>query len=213
MLVYLSLGSNIGNRLKNIQTAIKLLKEIGFDIIKASSLYETSPWPVRRDKPARQMGSLTGGSLNGLKIKTEQPDFLNLVLKGKTKFSPEELLQEIKQIEKTMGREKTEKWGPRIIDIDILFYEKKFVNTRLLQPSRSPHQRRRRLTSNGLQIPHPQLHKRAFVLIPLKEIAPNLVHPVLKKTVSQMLNDLPARQAGGDDKGSVVLYNKLKEIC
>lgn len=194
MSVYLSLGSNIGNRLKNIQTAIKLLKESGFDIIKTSSLYETSAWPVRDKSP------------NGLKRKTEQPNFLNLVLKGKTKFSPEELLQEIKQIEKTMGREKTEKWGPRIIDIDILFYNKKIINIPELQPVKSNPESFRGATPlvgtfNGLTVPHPQLHNRAFVLVPLKEIAPRLVHPILKQTVQQMLNNL-------DDNGAVLLYNK-----
>ncbi len=206
MSVYLSLGSNIGNRFKNIQTAIKLLKESGFDIIKTSSLYETAPWPVRRDKPARQVGSLTGGSLNGLKSVTDQPNFLNLVLKGKTKFSPEKLLQEIKQIEKTMGREKTEKWGPRIIDIDILFYNKKIINIPELQPVKSNPKSFRDATPlvetfNRLTIPHPQLHNRAFVLVPLKEIAPRFLHPLLKKTASQILNDV-------DDKENVVLYNK-----
>jgi 2-amino-4-hydroxy-6-hydroxymethyldihydropteridine diphosphokinase len=169
--VYLSFGSNVGNRFKNIQRAIKLLEEIGFDIIKTSSLYETAPWPIR-DK-----------SLNGLKGKKEQPHFLNLVIKGKTKLSPEKLLEEIKKIETTIGRKPARKWGPREIDIDILFYKKEIINT----PS--------------LVIPHPQLHKRAFVLIPLKEISPRLIHPLIKKTVSQMLNDL-------NDNGSVVLYNK-----
>ena len=169
--IYLSLGSNLGDRSQNILTAIQMLKEVGFNVTKKSSVYETSPWPVR-DK-----------SLNGLKGVTEQPDFLNLVLKGETKLSPEELLKKIKSIEKTMGRETSEKWGPRIIDIDILFYKKEILDT----PS--------------LIIPHPQLHKRAFVLVPLKEIAPRLIHPLLKKTVQQMLNNM-------NDKGSVLLYNK-----
>ena len=159
-LVYLSLGSNLGNRSKNLLTAIKLLKEGGFAVIKTSYIYETSPWGT-----------------------TKQPNFLNLVLKGKTKLSPEGLLKEIQNIEKTMGRASTEKWGPRIIDIDILFYNKEVINI------------------PALQIPHPQLHKRAFVLIPLKEIAPRLMHPILKQTVKQMLDN-------ANDKGSVVLYNK-----
>lgn len=169
--IYLSLGSNLGNRSKNLSTAIQMLEEVGFNVKKVSSLYETAPWPVR-DK-----------SLNGLKGVTEQPDFLNLVLKGETKLSPEELLKEIKLVEKTMGRETSEKWGPRIIDIDILFYKKEIFDT----PS--------------LTIPHPQLHNRAFVLVPLKEIAPKLIHPLLKKTVQQMLDNL-------SDNSSIVLYNK-----
>jgi len=159
-LVYLSLGSNIGKRLRNLQTAIKRLREIGFDIIKSSAIYKTDAWGV-----------------------TDQPNFLNLILKGKTKLSPKELLKEIKRIEKEIGRKPTKKWGPRVIDIDILFYDKKVFK------------------SNVLTIPHPQLHKRAFVLIPLKEIAPRLIHPLIKKTVSQMLNNL-------NDNNSVVLYNK-----
>lgn len=183
MSVYLSLGSNIGNRLKNIQKAIKLLKKSGFDIIETSSIYETSPYGV-----------------------TDQPDFLNLALKGETKFSPEELLKEIKRIEKEIGRKPSREWGPRAIDIDILFYNKEIINIPELQPVRSKLPKATATpsvgTSNGLKIPHPQLHKRKFVLIPLKEIAPRLVHPVLKKTVSQILKD-----AG--DKGRVVLYNDV----
>lgn len=159
-MVYLSLGSNIGNHCKNIQIAIKLLKKEGFDIIKTSSIYKTSAWGV-----------------------SNQADFLNLVIKGKTKFSPEKLLQKVKQIEKEIGRKPAEKWGPRTIDIDILFYDKKILKTKTLT------------------IPHPQLYKRKFVLIPLKEMAPRFVHPVLKKTVAQMLTDT-------DDKGCVVRYNK-----
>jgi len=140
-----------------------MLEESGFIVKKTSSLYETSPWGV-----------------------TNQPYFLNLVLKGETKLSPEELLKKIKNIEKAMGRKTLEKWGPRIIDIDILFYKEKIINTPLLK------------------IPHPQLHKRAFVLVPLKEIAPRLVHPLLKKTGQQMLDNL-------SDKGSVMLYNNRKK--
>jgi 2-amino-4-hydroxy-6-hydroxymethyldihydropteridine diphosphokinase len=140
-----------------------MLEESGFIVKKTSSLYETSPWGV-----------------------TNQPYFLNLVLKGETKLSPEELLKKIKNIEKAMGRKTLEKWGPRIIDIDILFYKEKIINTPLLK------------------IPHPQLHKRAFVLVPLKEIAPRLIHPLLKKTGQQMLDNL-------SDKGSVMLYNNRKK--
>lgn len=185
-MVYLSLGSNIGKRLKNLQTAIKLLKENGFNVIKTSSIYETSAWPIRSPQQGCGSSDITSElTSNGLKGVTEQPNFLNLVLKGKTKLCPEELLKEIKQIEKEIGRKPTKKWGPRIIDIDILCYDKKI------------------LKSNVLTIPHPQLHKRAFVLIPLKEIAPRLVHPVFKKTASQMLK-------GSSDKGCVVLYNEYK---
>lgn len=163
-MVYISLGSNIGNRLKNLQSAIKLLKKGGFNIIKISSVYETSAWGI-----------------------TDQPKFLNLVLKGKTKLPPAELLGEIKRIEKEIGRKPAKKWGVRIIDIDILFYNKIIIDT------------------PKLKIPHPRLHKRNFVLIPLKELAPRLLHSVLKKTVSQMLKDT-------DDKGSVVRYNGKESV-
>jgi 2-amino-4-hydroxy-6-hydroxymethyldihydropteridine diphosphokinase len=160
--IYLCLGSNLGDRFKNILKALQTLKEAGFNIKKISSIYETSPWG-----------------------KTNQPYFLNLVLKGETKLSPKGLLKKIKNIEKTFGRETAEKRGPRIIDIDILFYKEEIINTPFLK------------------IPHPLLHKRVFVLIPLKEIAPHLIHPILKQTPNQMLNNL-------NDKGSVVLYNKIE---
>jgi 2-amino-4-hydroxy-6-hydroxymethyldihydropteridine diphosphokinase len=160
MSVYLSLGSNLGNHEENILYAGKILEETGFKIKKTSSLYKTSPWG-----------------------NTDQPYFLNLVLEGETKLSPQRLLKKIETIEKTLGRKKGEKWGPRKIDIDILFYDNKIIKT------------------SNLKIPHPELHKRNFVLIPLKEIAPNLIHPLLKQSVQQMLKEV-------DDKGSVVLYNK-----
>lgn len=160
MLVYLCLGSNIGNRRKNIQKAVRTLKEAGCKIKKTSSLYKTSPWGVKN-----------------------QPYFLNLVVACETKFPPGKLLEEIKLIEKEIGRKPAKKWGKRIIDIDILFYGKKG------------------LKNKSLTIPHPQLHKRAFALVPLKEIAPRFIHPVLKKNATQMLKD-------ANDKETVVLYNE-----
>lgn len=163
MPVYLSLGSNLGNREENILYAVRKLKEIGFEIKETSSIYKTSPWG-----------------------KPDQPYFLNLVLEGETKLSPQRLLQKAKIIEKTLGRKKGEKWGPRTIDIDILFYDNKIIKT------------------PNLKIPHPQLHERNFVLIPLKEIAPNFIHPLLKQNVQQMLKKM-------DDKGGVVLYNKTSD--
>jgi len=127
--VYLALGSNLGNKLENIQKAINILKKNGIEIISYSKLYETTPYGV-----------------------TEQPNFLNIVVKVDTDKEPEELLKLIKQTEKEIGREDTFKWGPRIIDIDILLYEKLIYR------------------SNTLTIPHPEIKKRDFFLIPLLNI-------------------------------------------
>lgn len=158
MPIYLSLGSNIGERQRNIQKALRLLKEKSFTISKVSSLYETSPWG-----------------------KKNQPYFLNLVIEGETDLLPEMLLEKIKRIENEMGRVEKKRWRARIIDIDILFYNQEIIDT----PS--------------LKIPHLQLHRRAFVLIPLNEIAPGFIHPILNKSVKDMLQNL-------DDKGKVLKY-------
>ena len=165
-MIYLCLGSNLNNRQRNISQTIEKLKEKEFIVTKTSSLYETSPWG-----------------------KTDQSSFLNLVLEGKTTLSPENLLKEIKDIERDLGRIPTEKWGPRTIDIDILFYDEHIINTPLLT------------------IPHPMLHQRAFVLIPLKEIAPDFLHPVLKKTVRELYEGLTQY----DDKDTVIMYNTAEE--
>jgi 2-amino-4-hydroxy-6-hydroxymethyldihydropteridine diphosphokinase len=189
VLVYLSIGSNIGNRVKNLRTAIKLLKKTGFSVIKTSSVYETSAWPIRSPSDvisglaSNRLKGVTKSTLNRVYPGSGQPNFLNLALKGETKLSPEELLKKIKCTEKTLGRKPAKKWGPRTIDIDILFYDKKISKNKTLT------------------IPHPQLHKRAFVLVPLKEIAPRLVHPIFKKTITQLLKDT-------NDKGCVVRYNE-----
>lgn len=100
--------------------------------------------------------------------KTDQDEFLNLCISGETELTAEKLLEFIKQIEIDLGRVHGEKWGPREIDIDILLYDDLTVKT------------------SQLEIPHPFIPERAFVLIPLAEIAPNLVHPVLKKTISEL---------------------------
>jgi len=147
--IYIGLGSNLGNRLANIRKAIELMKEEGIEIMKESSIYETEPVGYK-----------------------EQGWFLNSVVKARTQFSPEGLWKRLEKIEKVMGREREIKWGPRIIDLDILFYGNKVLN------------------GKQLQIPHPELHKRRFVLLPLKEIAPELVHPVLNKTIGEILGEL-----------------------
>jgi 2-amino-4-hydroxy-6-hydroxymethyldihydropteridine diphosphokinase len=148
--VYLALGSNEGNRKANIYNAIDLInKEIG-QVVKKSHLYETEPWG-----------------------KTEQDLFLNMVVMANTTLEPRDLLSAITKIERALGREKKEKWGPRTIDVDILLYGKRVIRDK------------------GLEIPHPDLHKRGFVLVPLMDIAPDLEHPVLKRQIDELYMDCP----------------------
>jgi len=145
--VYLSFGSNVGGKRANIETALKFLNDVKVKIKKVSSLYETAPWG-----------------------NTNQDSFLNMAGIFETSLSPQKLLNEILNIEKLMGRKRTEKWQPRIIDIDILFFGNEIIN------------------ENGLTIPHPEMHKRKFVLIPMVEIAAEFVHPMLKKPIIELLN-------------------------
>lgn len=146
--VYLGLGSNLGDRLKNIAAAISRLGS-QVEIQRVSQVYETEPWGFK-----------------------EQPKFLNQVLKGKTALEPLVLLHYLKEVETQLGRTPGELFGPRVIDIDILFYNKKMMN------------------STELSIPHPHLTERAFVLIPLAEIAPRFKHPVLGKSMRELANQM-----------------------
>lgn len=147
--IYIGIGSNIGDRQANCESAMERLKSRGIIIKKASSLYEIEPW--------------------GLK---EQPKFINMVIEAVAGLSPEDLLIVLKDIEKEMGRQEIIKWGPRIIDLDILFYDDAVIHM------------------EHLQIPHPLLHKRDFVLSPLCEIAPEKMHPILKKPIRQLKEEL-----------------------
>ncbi len=146
--VYLAFGSNLGDRCDNLHMALEKLSE-KVTIIRASSVYETPPWGY-----------------------IEQPAFYNQVLYGKTLLTPSELLTFVKEIEEKMGRVKNFQNGPRLIDIDILLFAEKMVNT------------------ENLVIPHPRMGERAFVLLPLSEIEPEMVIPGINKSVSALLRQV-----------------------
>lgn len=147
---YLGLGANIGERHENLKRAIQLLNdESHVEVTKESSIYETAPYG-----------------------KTDQPDFLNMVLEVKTDLEPIELLEFCLSVENELGRVREEVWGPRIIDIDVLMYEDLEIDI------------------DNLIVPHEEMHLRKFVLEPLNEIAPNAVHPTFNKTVKELLDEL-----------------------
>lgn len=151
--VYLSLGSNIGDRAANLQSAIEELSRFG-KVAAVSSFYETEPVEF-----------------------TKQPWFLNCAVSLDTEKTPGQLLRALLEIERTMGRLRTQQKGPRKIDIDILLFGDSSVNTATLT------------------IPHPAMHERRFVLEPLAEIAPDARHPSLNKTVRELRDSLPPGQA------------------
>jgi 2-amino-4-hydroxy-6-hydroxymethyldihydropteridine diphosphokinase len=144
--IFLLLGSNLGNKRAVLEQTANI---IGFRVGKifaSSSFFKTEPWG-----------------------NTDQPSFVNQVIGVASLLGAKDLLDVCKKIEKEMGRETNEKWGPRLIDIDILFFGKDIIE------------------SDALSIPHPQLHLRRFTLEPFHEIGPELVHPIFKKTISELL--------------------------
>lgn len=154
--VYLLLGSNLGNRNENLHKALKLIDFRCGNITRKSALYETEAWGMKN-----------------------QQAFINMAVAIQTNLSPLNLLTAVKTIEIEVGRVETTKWGPRVIDIDILLYGTEIVNL------------------PELIIPHPYMQQRRFTLMPLIEIAANYSHPVLNKTIAQLLTDC-------DDTSAVV---------
>lgn len=146
--VYLLLGSNLGDCEANIHEAIGLIANSHSVIISKSSVYKTAPWGI-----------------------ADQPDFLNQAICVETTARPDELMASLQQIEQKIGKRMVRKWGERVIDIDILFYDDLIID------------------QAGLCIPHPRIQERNFTLVPLKEIAPKLLHPVLKKTIAEICEE------------------------
>lgn len=143
--VYIALGTNLGDRRANLRAAIESMPP-EIHVLAESHVYETPPWGYK-----------------------DQPAFLNMVIKAQTDLEPEPLLKYLKQLEVELGRKQNFRWGPRLIDLDILFYDDLALD------------------SPPLVIPHPRLHERAFVLVPLIDVAPDLIHPALHKSIRELL--------------------------
>lgn len=143
-IVYLALGTNLGNRAANLKAAIDSL-EPQMHVLKKSPIYETPPWGYE-----------------------DQAAFLNMAIKADTYVEPLPLLKHLKRLEIVLGRVPSVQNGPRLIDIDLLFYDDRIVFT------------------EGIIVPHPRLHERGFVLVPMNDIAPDFIHPVLKKTIREL---------------------------
>jgi 2-amino-4-hydroxy-6-hydroxymethyldihydropteridine diphosphokinase len=148
MHVFLSLGGNLGNTQEIFEQCYPMIENKVGPILEQSSLYRTAAWGL-----------------------TDQADFINQVILLETNLHPEDILTEIQAIEKELGRERTITWGPRTLDLDILFIDQQIIQT------------------NDLRVPHPHIQDRKFILIPLQEIAGEYVHPVCKKTMLQLLQE------------------------
>ncbi|WP_308577955.1 2-amino-4-hydroxy-6-hydroxymethyldihydropteridine diphosphokinase [uncultured Parvimonas sp.] len=149
--VWIALGSNMGDGRKNLDKAVENMNKNGVKVEKISTYIETEPYGY-----------------------TEQDNFVNAVCIAETELSPRELLKTLLGIELEMGRVRLIRWGPRIIDLDILFYEDLIID------------------EEDLKVPHIEIQKRSFVLEPMDEISPEKVHPVFKKTVHELLLELNA---------------------
>jgi 2-amino-4-hydroxy-6-hydroxymethyldihydropteridine diphosphokinase len=149
-IAYILTGSNMGDRISSLKQASDMIVQQDHILLSASPVYETAPW-----------GPVT------------QPAFLNQVLKIRTNMQPDDLLNQLLGIEKKMGRIRQEKMGPRLIDLDILFYDSLIY------------------LSEILQIPHPLLHERRFVLQPLADLCPEYIHPLINKPIRQLLIECP----------------------
>jgi 2-amino-4-hydroxy-6-hydroxymethyldihydropteridine diphosphokinase len=158
-IVFLGIGTNLGNREKNLEQAVaRIVQSIG-PVLRSSSIYQTEPWGFQSEK-----------------------DFLNMVVKIETEFAPFALLKKILIIESLIGRVRgPEHFSSRLIDIDILLYDDIIID------------------EENLKIPHPLLPERQFVLVPLCEIGPEVIHPVLKKTIEKLLEEC-------EDRGIVIKY-------
>ena len=145
-IIYLSLGSNLGDRAGNLSRAIEALATIGVPVLRRSSIYETEPVDF-----------------------VAQPWFLNCVVEAETSLMPRQLLIELQAIERKFGSQKLVPRGPRIVDLDVLFYGSEVIH------------------AAGMEIPHPRLTERRFVLVPLAELVPEFLHPVLRTSAAELL--------------------------